>query len=264
MLTSARLSSCKAFRCGQPFEGLPGRPAPGVGGQHVAVLPAALALYRGIGSPTATIRRAMPMRPLCPVKSLPRPAAFAAPPPLLDRASAVNPNTWTWGLRAGLVVDASFRNGEQIGAGATELVAERDGVLEGDCDPAGLPDYDGVERGLSRCGQGEELVELVRAPGRVGIDCRDGELSVGAVFATGDFLGLLGNEAVPESGRVLDVDGSLGHGAEVQEMELGREPPAPASSPFVVCQTLAARIHDRVQRGIFAMGFCHQEPEQGG
>ena len=145
---------------------------------------------------------------------------------------------WNRGLRVGLVIDSSFLNGEQLGAGVAELVAERDGLLEGDGDPAGFPDDDGVEGGVGRRGHRHELFELVSSPGWIGVYCRDGDLVGGAVFAAGGFLVFFWNEAVARSWRVLDVDGSLGHGAEVQEVESGGEPPAPASSPFAVCQSL--------------------------
>ena len=141
----------------------------------------------------------------------------------------------------GLVIDSSFLNGEQLGAGVAELVAERDGLLEGDGDPAGFPDDDGVEGGVGRRGHRHELFELVSSPGWIGVYCRDGDLVGGAVFAAGGFLVFFWNEAVARSWRVLDVDGSLGHGAEVQEVESGGRA-ASAGVVAVCCLSVAGRL----------------------
>ena len=46
-----------------------------------------------VGAPAATIRRAIPMRPLWPLKPSPRPAALAAARTRLASVSPVRPNT---------------------------------------------------------------------------------------------------------------------------------------------------------------------------
>ena len=131
-----------------------------------------------------------------------------------------------WCSRDWLVVNAFLSDREKFGASVSEQVAERDGLLEGDSDPAGLPDDDGVEGGFVRRGQAEEFVLLVRAAGRVGIESRNDELSVGAIFAASGFLVLLGEEAVPRTWWILDLDGNLEQGEQIHDVESARAPRA--------------------------------------
>ena len=44
----------------------------------------------------------------------------------------------------------------------------------------------------------------------------------GQIFAADGFLDFLGDDAVPWSWRVLNVDGNVGHGVEVHGMESAR------------------------------------------
>ena len=81
------------MRLGQPLEGLPGRLAPSVTGDHVSVLPPALALYRDVGR---SRRHHPPRHPDAAAVSgepVAQAGLGAAPRTRLARASPVSPNT---------------------------------------------------------------------------------------------------------------------------------------------------------------------------
>ena len=90
LMANRVLAACRAA---QPLEGLPGR------SPQVCLATMSQWCHRpwcwtaAMSAPAATTRRAMPMRPLCPEKPSPRPAALAAARTRLARASPVSPNT---------------------------------------------------------------------------------------------------------------------------------------------------------------------------
>ena len=96
--TRKSVRHCKQ-RLSQPLQRLACGLAPSVAGDHVALPPPALALHCRADAPAATIRRAMPIRPLCPEKSSPRPAARAAERTLRPTCSSEIPKTRACGLR---------------------------------------------------------------------------------------------------------------------------------------------------------------------
>ena len=113
-----------------------------------------------LGAPAVTIRRAIPMRPLCPLNPSPRPAAWAAARTRLARVSPVSPTQGAGGglghchgLRLRLVL--ALPDGEAASAVGSQLhVAPGQGGGLGAPEPAvgQDPDDGQVQGGAARGG----------------------------------------------------------------------------------------------------------------